>query len=290
LVLEAAEFAGTGTWRPDWPLELPPDAFTVATGEISGITLEGEDWLLTFRYDSNGKLLEFPFMLNNRMTQVKLDRDKKPTEMTLTFPSAEEPWKLEFLEYHDSNPEGFPHLVRGLRGNVWYFIYISWGINEITEIWYNEQGNLLEAYRFSVANVGQNRRIRAILDFKDLDNSSGTGCYYDSWGFVTEIFGPGGVYKVLNYREALPRYWERRPAQGDTGGAGEFYMQWDVNGFLVRMTERAGESNDPVDFRYEYTLDERGNWIERREIQMFRQFGLLVPSPGTIFKRVLEYR
>jgi hypothetical protein len=70
-----------------------------------------------------------------------------------------------------------------------------------------------------------------------------------------------------------------------------YVFQWDEKGFLVRLLGRAGgEAQDSIDSRYEYTLDEKGNWIERREINMIRRLGLLVPVQGAALKRNLEYR
>ncbi|MCL2320427.1 MAG: hypothetical protein FWC45_10105, partial [Treponema sp.] len=115
----------------------------------------------------------------------------------------------------------------------------------------------------------------------------------------TGIAGPGGLFGVLYYREDLPRYWERLPRTGMAGGtkdregAGNFSLQWDEEGSLVRISYRTaspGTFESPVEYRYDYTLDERGNWIERREIRMIRRLGLLVPLPGITFTRVLEYR
>jgi len=291
LVLEAAEYAAdaAGTWRPDWPVELPPDAFTVHAGEISRIRLVGEEITLSFHFDPSGSLAEFPFMLNGKMTQITLDyRDEVIRELKLTFPPAEESWKLEFLQYMNS----FPSLVRASLGETWYFIYLSRGVNEITETWYDVEGNALWVYYFSLVEIGKNQRIRAIRNYSGLDIDPDTESYYDSRGLLTENISSGGTFRVLYYREALPRYWERWPAEGNADGVGKFTLQWDASGFLVRLTGEAGESESGgfIDFRYEYTLDEMGNWIERRETRMIRQFGLLVPSSGTIVKRILEYR
>jgi ABC-type taurine transport system ATPase subunit len=45
-----------------------------------------------------------------------------------------------------------------------------------------------------------------------------------------------------------------------------------------------------VNFIYEYDFDERGNWIERREIRMIRSMGHFISTQGTVFRRILEYR
>ena len=321
LVLEAASYTldGGGAWQPDWPLALPPDAFKVRNGEVSGIQIEGEAVSLNCRFDSLGRIEEFPFMLNGSMArvsfvyrssessaEVRQDRGSPPgiREMKVTFPAVEEPeaspvageeagaspiagdevsYGLEFLELSDSQPV----LARASLGDAWYFIYFSRGVNEAAETWYDEEGNFLGAYGYSLTEIGKNQRIRATRDFSD---PSLTEYFYDSRGLLTETAGSGGVYKVQYYREDLPRYWERRPMESSSDeGAGNFYLQWDERGLLLRVRD-ISEKNPAVDYRYEYTLDGRGNWIERREIRMMRSVGLLVPSPGTVFRRVLEYR
>ena len=302
MVLEGAEFAGNeyGTglgniWRPDWPLELPPDSFKVQSGNISGITVEGDGISLVLRYGRGGKIEEFPFMLDGKMAQVALlyDENKDVREINMTFQGEEEPWNLEFLEYNNS----YPALVRASCGDVWYFISLSRGGGVITETWYDEEGNALGAYAFSLSRIGEYIKINTVKDY--LDPNGITEYFYDSRNFLTESTGPGGEFKVLFYREDLPRYWERRPAIGymDGSTAGNFSLQWDERGLLLRIareTENFPEAGDRgdilVDYRYKYTLDEKGNWIERREIRMIRSLGLLIPSPGTIFRRVLEYR
>ena len=310
LVLEEAEHARDGwsaLWQPDWPLDLPPDSFKVQHGEVSGVAVEGEGVSLVFRNDPEGRLEEFPLMLNGRMVQVSLvyQGTGEIKEMVLDFPSGEESWNLEFLEYGDF----YPSLIRCLRGDLWYFISLFKGGNVILETWYDEEGNMLGAYGYTLTEVGHSLRIKA---FRDYSNPEGVTYYfYDSRNFITESSGPNGVYRVLYFLEDLPRYWERRPVQGDSvefrdragEGVGNFYLQWDERGFLLRIAEEPGRDADtqnnpadslspavPVDRRYEYTLDEKGNWIERREIRMLHNMGLLVPSPGTTFTRVLEYK
>jgi len=292
LVLEAAEFtaSGAGTWQPNWPLDLPPDAFRLSAGEVSAITLEGENIHLRVSYDTESRLREFPFMLNGGMAQVSVTRlDGKVREMALSFLPGEELWTLEFLDHHDS----YFSLVRVSAGNAWYFVTLSRWARGITETWFDVEGNVLGAYAFSLAEMDAGMRIRSI---RDLLNSAGASVehYHDSWGFLTQVSEPGGLYTVLHFREAFPRYWERRPSGGNAEAAGIFYLQWDANGFLTRKTRTAEEpgfaAGPFTEYRFEYTLDEKGNWIERREIRMIQRGSLLFPSPGSVFTRVLEYR
>jgi hypothetical protein len=307
LVLEGVDYAVSkggalrSVWRPDWPSQIPVDAFKVFSGEVSRIFIEGEGISLNLSFGLDGLLEEFPFMFNGRMAQVGLvyDEFSEKKEMFLTFPSwdesnksDEDTWKLEFLEYRDS----FPYLVRASSQGVWYFIYFSGTMNEILETWYDVTGNFIGAFAFSLIEIDNEKRISAMRDY--LDTGNNTEFFYDSRGLLTEATGPFGVYKILYYREDFPRYWERRPVGAQDGWAGEFAFQYDEAGFIPRASGESGDGQ--FDYRYEYTVDERGNWIERRVIQMIYQqgvlqpgllqSGLLAPSPGLTYNRILEYR
>ena len=302
LVLEWAEYA-SGWWKPDWPLEIPPDAFKVQSGEITACDIICDDFTLGIKIDEAGRVESFPFVLNGEMAQAALVYDElsEIQAIIITFPSGANPWALEFLEYRNS----FPYLIRaycsGSDGadGLWYFIYYSWGIREILETWYDETGKALGVYGFSLTEVGKKPRIRAIKDYSAASTDGDTELFYDSRSLVTAVSGPAGFFNVLYFREDSPRYWERRPTEDSAAGdndagdnlvtAGNFTLQWDEMGLLRRFS---GEDDKGLllDCRYEYTLDERGNWIERRETRRIRYLGLLVPSPGTTFTRVLEYK
>ena len=290
LVLEGAKYPGV--WQPDWPLELPPDAFKVLSGELTKISVSGEGYTFKLSYSPAGLVEEFPFMLNGRMAQIGLayNRAAEIRKLTVTFP-GDDPWEMEFLEHRDA----FPVLVRGFHSNFWYFVYFFRGGDEIRETWYDAEGNFLGAYFFSLTEIGETKRVRELKDYRILGRN--TEFYYDSRGLMTEASGLGGLYKVLYFREDLPRYWERWPAMDESWdsspeefqsfwNSGRFSLQWDKRDLLLRI---AG-GQDLADFRYEYTLDASGNWIERREVRMLRRLGLLVPSRGITIKRVLEYK
>jgi len=295
LVLEAAGLTGEeynkgndNFWRPDWPLELPPDSFMVRNGKLSEAAVFGDGVSLVLRYDPEGRVEEFPFMLNGNIVRVSLmyRGGLEIHAMDLSFESEEDVYRFEFLEYLDS----YPSLVRASYGELWCFVSLSKRGNVIMETWYDEEGIALGAYAFSLIKIGENTRISAVRDYSNRDGF--VEYFYDSRNLLTESSGFNGVFKVLYFLEDLPRYWERRPA--NSNGAGNFALQWDENGFLLRITADTYPADtypadSRVDYRYEYTVDERGNWIERREIRMISRFGLLVPSPGTTFTRVLEY-
>ena len=301
LVFEAAKQAeegsdagfGVGLWQPDWPLELPPDAFRAESGELSKCTIEWEGFPLRLSLDTEGRPEEFPLMTNGSMAQavVAYRGLSEVKEITLNFTSGGEVFKLEFPESFSlgNYSESFPFYARASRGNAWYSINFSGSVNEILETWYDEEGNALGAFGFIFADTGNEKRIRKYWNYSDPD--SVREFYYDSRGLVTELVGPEGVFRVGYFREDLPRYWESgtqragNPSVQPNGMA--VSLQWDEGDFLVRLLGNAGQF---VDNRYEYTLDEMGNWTERKETKMVWNFDLLLPLPGTTFKRVLEYR
>ena len=307
LVLDGADYAASGNgglrsvWRPDWPSMIPVDAFRVLSGDVSRMVVEVEGISLTLSFGPEGLLEEFPFMFNGRMAQVSFvyDEFSQKKEMRVTFPSWDgyyssdvDPWRLEFLEYRDT----FPYLVRASRQGVWYFVYFSGTMNEILETWYDVDGNFLDAFAISLIEIDREKRVSATQDY--VDPGGNAEYFYDSRGLLTEAAGPLGVYRILYYREDLPRYWERRPVGGTDNWAGEFDFQYDEAGLINRATGESGDGR--FDYRYEYTVDERGNWIERRVIQMvyqqgvlqpgLLQSGLLTPLPGLTYRRILEYR
>jgi hypothetical protein len=299
LVLEWAEYA-SGCWKPDWPLEIPPDAFKVQSGEISACEINSEDFTLDYKIDGAGRAEKFPLMLNGEIAQAALVYNwfsEEIQELTITFPSGDNPWELEFLEYRNS----FPYLVRAYCGGTdgdegaWYFIYYSWGIREILETWYDETGNALGIYGFTLAEVDKMPRIRAIKDYSaPASTDSDTELFYDSRSLVTGISGPAGLFNVLYFREDSPRYWDRRPTEDNAADdnlvtAGNFTLQWDETGLLRRLSGE-DDNGQLLDCRYEYTLDEMGNWIERRETRRIRDLGFLVPASGTTIRRILEYK
>ena len=351
MVLEALDFAdaslaspGGGMpigayWRPDWPLDLPPDAFKVQKGTVRALTIiaegEGAATPMAIRYSSDLTIEEYPFFLNGRMAQVLVSRgdDGELLELNFTFKGGEPPlsgeasdessWKFQFPKDFSLYLPGNlpPDPIKVSFDDMWFFIYLSGGGNELLETWYDEEGNVLGIYAYSFLEIGKTRRLSAIRDCSKY--AEATEFHYDSRGFITDSSGPEGIFNTLYFREDLPRYRESWPAgnnpdmvQGPTmgiaddgnpqgspidqgwvqgGEAGIFSLQWDEEGLLVRIAEipqAAGGNQDRaalLDYRYEYSFDEEGNWIERKEVRMIRQFGFLAPSAGIIFTRVLEY-
>ena len=324
LVLDAVEFAETPNmgWQPDWPLDLPPDAFRVRNGDVSRITIETEGFTYSRQFGLDGQIEEFPVMLNSRMAQVKISYRDSPEENNhpgennhqriiseIQIFLDDDPWVLEILEYGYSLPiltnhlplttnhsqlttnHSHPSLIRVSHSGTWYFISLLRGGNRITETWYNEDGEAVGAYVCYLIPVGNDLRIRSVRNyFTALESWE---YEYNSRGLVSAISGSAGYFNALYNGDDYPRYWEYRPSDGDggstVGGPGGYSFQWDKQDMLLRLTgESYYRESVHTEHRYEYTFDERGNWTERREIRMISNMGLLIPSPGTTVMRYLE--
>jgi hypothetical protein len=307
LLLEAAETAGEPLWRPDWPVELPPDAFRAQNRGAPFLSAEilippsdsqGDERAYRFSRDREGRVREFPFLMGRELVQAEFLYDGGSLAIVLRRLPDSGPLELEVLGWKASRPS----LLRVLDGENYSFVFIQRKQRKaggILEAWYDTEGRLFGAYDFALAPQARGDRIVSVKALgKEEDGEERR--YYDSRGFVTGVSGPLGDFSVLYYLNDLPRYWDCRPApsvgEGPAPPAGEepaspasaaYSLNWDEESSLL-----LGLSSGPpalTDCRYEYTLDERGNWIERREIRMIRALGLLVPSRGVTIRRNLEY-
>ncbi|MDR1955704.1 MAG: hypothetical protein LBQ30_02480 [Treponema sp.] len=291
------------TWRPDWAISIPPDAFALTSGQPVSITLvlEEAEYRVCWK---NGSLTEFPVLVQGSLAQVRINRiaAKKIERLTIT---TDRSW--EFAIIRQDNPyRSLGRLTEGEGGEV-YFIALESNHTGISETWYDPAGNALEFFTSRSRYAGEDLCIGSLVSYAE-GNTSTEWYEYDSFGNVSAIAAAQGRFSALYYQKgyqaSYPRYWERQVLEAATGedpaltGQVQHYtLQWDEQGFLVRMQGflvRMIEGSDPgpemsADIRYEYTLDKRGNWTERREIRMIRRLGVLVPSPGLTIKRHITY-
>ncbi|MDR2102226.1 MAG: hypothetical protein LBP43_06615 [Treponema sp.] len=298
-------YAGDFPWKPDWTAALPPDGFalppekafssgqalsvgkTLSSGQALSLTLVLDTETYTLRRNGQGFFEEFPFPVNGTLRGVRTDFD--PSGAVREFLLDDEiPWRIEALEYTGSVlfPVSVPSLMRVFREDAVYFVLLAYTIRGFSETWFDAGGSGLAYWEANfIPHYGGSR-------LKNLEGADGTGAVfgewdYDSGGNLVEIRGPRGTYSALYDRRGLPRYWERRPSPE---GFEAYTLQWDEGGRLVRLSGFSGPGDENlVDFRYDYSLDEQGNWTERREIRMFPRFGILFPGPGITVKRTINY-
>ncbi|MDR2028465.1 MAG: hypothetical protein LBP93_02875 [Treponema sp.] len=300
-LLETAA-SGRVPWRPDWPPAIPPDAFRLSAGEAGGggfsaISLGPDPGEYRLRRGENGGWAEFPVFLQGNFYQARTlsGGPEAPAGIIIL---TEEPWELHIL----AREGGRPSLLRVTHGGRFYFTVLQYRDRRVSETWYDQEGNAAAVFfpEYPAPGGGEGpRRIRALKD-----GGEETETYdYDSGGNISALNSPLGEFSALYTADNRPRYWERRtlaPREEEAAGDSPapepaealetretYTLQWDNRGLLVRVTGTAG--TEPVDLRYEYSLDERGNWIGRREIRMLHRFGVLVPVPGTELKRTIEY-
>jgi hypothetical protein len=307
LLFEAVETAGGGgpLWRPDWPPEMPPDAFMLRGrgGEALlavEISIAGSEVQAAYRFSRNrdGRVGEFPFLLDGELFQAEIsyNGDSLAAAAILKRPGETDPLNLEVLEWEDSRPS----LIRVLWGGHYSFVFIQKKPGGILEAWYDAEGQLFEACDFTTAPQAGGAALGAggerIISWRFRGKGEEERYSYDSRGLVTGVSGPQGDFSVLYYLEDLPQYRDYYPAPSGQEDADDppplsYSLIWDERTFrLLGLSGKApGAGFNSIDCGYAYTLDENDNWIERREIRMIRRLGLLAPSPGTTIKRVLEY-
>jgi hypothetical protein len=244
--------------------------------------------------DQNGSPLDFPFFFQGDFVQVHADFEETLGIRSLTIDEPPISWSIDFPEGDDPALR----IARISRGDDFFFGAIqetsTGDVPGGIETWYDRDGNPLAVFTFRFTRDGQGiLRVQSYGAGEETTEEQ----YWDSFGNTSGIVSGKGVFSAAYAGEGRPRYWERRiPADFDgeedpPPDFRQFYtFQWDERGLLVRLTGTPGpEEEDAVDFRYEYTLDERGNWIERREIRMIPRFGMLVPGPGSLITRRIEY-
>jgi YD repeat-containing protein len=282
-------------WRPDWGVTIPPDAFTLRTGKLAAITLilEGTKYRVCWK---NGSLVEFPVWLQGSFAQVQmvLRTAKKIKSLTIKTDIS---WNLEVIRNEDS----YRSLARLTGGEQVYFIVLQSDHLGISETWYDPEGKVLGFFSSRSRYAGEDPRIGSLVSYTEGDETR-AWYEYDSFGNISEIVTDQSRFSAFYYQKngqkdyfkSYPRYWECQSREGSPEGVqnytSQYTLQWDEQGFLVRMVESAASNSETaVDSRYEYTLDKRGNWTERQEIRMIRRLGVLVPSPGLTIKRLITY-
>jgi hypothetical protein len=352
--LYGAALSGDVFWRPDWPLSVPPDAFSIPGGDVSAFTLTlvhraaSTAKELAVRRNGGGLLAEFPLFKNGALFRVETRFDPQPpfirgftvapeaseTAETEDAPPVHDVIDVLIIEYEET----FPSLVRVVHGETIYFVMIEYAIAQATEIWYDQDGKALAVFSFQCETPGGRIRHITVTDLVSGEETAEV-YHYDSMGNISGIVSSAGEYSALYIGKGKPRYWERSPAVPgassvpaesppalqDAAGPpaalpvatdpGHFSFQWDENGRITRFTgvyrglplpdapgnidgqvPSGGDAMDgdatggeETDVRYEYILDERGNWIERRATSMTHRAGFLVSGTVERIFRRIEY-
>jgi hypothetical protein len=271
---------GNVSWRPDWPREIPPDAFTLNHGRASLIKINAGGVEYGIRRNGEGRLTEFPHPYGG-LAGVKVEYGPEGEIAGIDVAPAEpgqNPWTVFFPRNFFA--PGAESLIRAGRDGVDLFAVVQETGAGACETWYDAEGRALAYAATSVRDYG-GRRVRSV-EIRDASGTRGETCHFESGGRVSLV--EAGSVRASAVYGGRPLYWGfTGGSDGETEGAGNFSLQWDENGFLVRMYGPGG------DFRYSYDIDEKGNWIRRRETAWEEAFGLLVPVSQTEIIREILY-
>jgi len=293
-------FSGDVRWRPDWPADIPPDAFLIRQGDRlpAVIELSNETENFIVRRDSEGRLLEFPFFYEGGYAKVQAVYAASGAlrNMSLTLENLsqqdeesqgeEETWDItfppDFLPYSELSLGGsFPPLAVNSGDSV-FFVFIFESPVFLTETWYNSDGNML-AYCKAPVNVEHGKwRIRS-LQIHDAGGTRFTDYFFDSFGNVTEINLEDRVFSAF-IRDRRPGFWQRDGFQYD--------LKWDTQGILTMIRATGADDGLFTEYRYGYEEDTSGSWIRRQETAYTIQFELLASQPSYsrgIWNRRIEF-
>jgi hypothetical protein len=272
--------AGEILWRPDWPVEIPPDLFTVS-GSARSVTVslefpvagtepsgadvsEADDSpepadsaVYTLSRDETGRLTDFPFFVNGGFFQTAVNYDEIG-RISGALVSAPTVWQIEFIEHDDKT--GLPSLARLNAGNAagtiaadadsgsggaWFFAALKYGGASVSETWYDPAGTGLAVYNYRYLPLDGKKRLAEYAAVLPDGESRAEDYHYDSWGNLTGI---GGVYSAVYYGRG-PLYW-RRPLPSSSENAAVPDAAEANGGGSVSPGE--------IPWRFTFQWDERG--------------------------------
>jgi hypothetical protein len=288
-------------WRPDWPEDFPPDAFSVNSGLPLSIVLTYGGDTLVLRRDREGRLREFPFFWDESFIRFQADYDSAGRIQRLAAETPDGSWAADFPENFLISGDTGP--VRVTYAGTWYFAVIVEAGFGFSETWYGAEGNFAAWYQARVHRDGPSWRLRS-LEFRDGGGQSRDDYDYDNGGNITRVNSPRGEFGA-GYRNGRPVYWDRAPAavpEAENAAAedpeslsaplvpeqpGKFTLQWDERGFLTAKRPREEETGG--EFRYEYETGSRGNWTRRQDIELTGLEDLLFPLFRGQYERQISY-
>jgi len=279
-------FSGNINWCPDWPADIPPDAFlTDGNRKARIIELSNEADTFLLRRNSEGRLLEFPFFYKYGYAKVTAVYSASGCVSAMTVSiknfasqdggeqAEEETWDInfsaDFLPYSELSTGGSFPPVTVTSGDTVYFVFFFESPAFLTETWYDKDGNMLVFCKAPVYVENGAWRITSMQIFESPDPRF-IDYFYDSYGNISQVHSDDSVLSAI-FTENRPVFWQDTDLQ--------YEFQWD-NRRVLSVTRASGETEDLfTEYRYEYQFDSFGNWIKRSETAYRIQFGLLTPQP-----------
>ncbi len=305
---------GSLTWNPLWPLEIPPDSFSLERGKAASIELDMgfvTDETFFSQWNESGRLVQFPLLntasdknlftasvqynntgeIENIQLKGVIEGEDEAEEAESKIETSIE---IEILETKDEKPS----LARICFEGEYYFVIFHYWSDSVLETWYDAEGNALDTFQLDYFRTHTKTLI--LSEESLLGNPENRISYeYNSWKNISALDSPFLNISVLYNDHARPKYLERTiqieidPSNEDEENGqmekrkSHLDFQWDERNLLVVLKENCDDAVSEK--RYEYTLDEKGNWTERREIIMIRRGAYLFPSEGLVIRRGIQY-
>jgi len=307
-------FSGSLRWNPNWPADMPPDGFSLPSGNPPPVALELSNGNDTFvlRRDSEGRLLEFPFFYDGGYAKIKLEYSMSGSLQTMNISfnkfrvpdeesqqdesqDDEETWYValppDFLPYSELSPGGsFPVISVSTTllnstaspdssSDSDFFVFIFESPLFLTETWYDSDGNMLSFCKASV-NIEKNNVEKDAWRIRSLQNHGESGVriedrFFDSFGNITEL----RFYSDDSEdRRILALYRENKPLYWQRDDF-IYDLQWDTREILTVIKAWDKTGGFDTEYRYRYDMDDFGIWIRREEVAYKFQYDLLVPQP-----------
>lgn len=302
---------GIFKWHPVWPLEIPPDAFSLVSGKASSISLEISDKTFVCEWHHNGRLMQFP-LFDNAVNQpafrvlTQFNQSEEIENIILSGPSENESEtviEIEIMERQDDNVS----LARIHLDGEYYFAVFHYRDDYASETWYDAEGFPHGVIVFE--SVTTTESINGNLESRITYN-------YNSWGNISNVDAEYMNISVSYNENSQPIYLKRSflpeidPSLSEENQlesrTEHLTFQWDERNLLVSLKgnfedmiretqdENASDTSESTAFpiaekRFEYTLDDQGNWTERREILMIRYGAYLFPAEGLTIRRNIQY-
>ncbi|MDR2305377.1 MAG: hypothetical protein LBE10_12440 [Treponema sp.] len=282
-------------WRPDWPLEAAPDAFTLPEGALS-LSLELSGGVIRLEKDAEGRLTAFPLLCEGVLLQAELQSPSGSDMPSFTL-GGEGGWTYEYRRafggYAVSREESLYYVLLGGAGE------------RFAETWYDRYGNPYGFYAFPKTLTAGELRICGIEGSYGGEASSDPDPeaevpaeasaeygretevreYYDfdSRANITRVVSAAGEFSALYGRDNRLRYWNMQSGFRNDPFRQDLSLQWDEQGLMVRIL------GEKTDLRYEYELNEREDWVLRRIFSVNPAYRAFFPSLPLETARRIQY-
>ncbi len=320
---------GTLKWHPDFLPEIPPDSFFLHAGKAESIQLEIGSEHFICEWNDAGQLVQFPLLNGTLIdgqgsASVHFNQAGEIEHITLkgsvqtdTESGLENETfiEIEIMERED----GEVSLARIYRDAEYYFVVFQYRSNYVTETWYNADGSPegLLVLRYTRIRHTESHTYTLFLMHESIrgNEESRVNYDYDSLGNISNVHSETVNISVLYNDHSMPKYLEKTFLENSSPGSEgippaekneHVTFQWDERDLLVSLKgnfedmiretqdENASDTSENAVFqiaekRFEYTLDDQGNWTERNEILMIRQGSYLFPYEGLTIRRTIQY-